>query len=65
MEQNKLIGANALRILLGDVSDMTVWRWLKNPELGFPRPVYIARRRYWKEAEVLAWIEAQSERGAA
>lgn len=65
MEQNKLIGANALRILLGDVSDMTVWRWLQNPELGFPRPVYIARRRYWKEAEVENWIQAQAEKGAA
>lgn len=65
MEQNKLIGANALRILLGDVSDMTVWSWLQNPELGFPRPVYIARRRYWKEAEVENWIQAQAEKGAA
>lgn len=67
MEQNKLISANAVRILLGDVSDMTVWRWLQDPELAFPRPIYIGTRRYWKEAELAAWIAARAEasRGAA
>lgn len=61
----KLIPANTVRILCGDVSDMTLWRWLNAPALNFPKPTYIGKRRYWKEAEILAWIEAQSERGAA
>lgn len=62
MEQNKLISANAVRILLGDVSDMTVWRWLQDPELAFPRPIYIGTRRYWKEAELAAWIGVVAQR---
>jgi excisionase family DNA binding protein len=44
---------------LGGVSDMTLWRWMNAPELGFPRPVYVRRRRLFREAEVAAWIETQ------
>ena len=63
--EHKLIPAATVRALCGGISDMSLWRWLNNPEMGFPQPRVIARRRYWKEAEILAWIEAQSERGAA
>ncbi|EEX10095.1 conserved domain protein [Ruegeria lacuscaerulensis ITI-1157] len=38
---------------------MTLHRWLNNPELNFPRPIYIGRRRYWREAEVVAWLDAR------
>lgn len=61
----KLIPANTVRILCGDVSDMTLWRWLNTPARNFPKPTYIGKRRYWKEAEILAWIDAQAEKGAA
>lgn len=64
--ENKLISATAVRDLCGGVSDMTLWRWLADPDLGFPRPTYIGKRRYFREAEIFAWIEAQAEasRGA-
>lgn len=61
MQTNKRIQANAVRELCGDISDMSLWRWLNNPDLSFPKPIYIGRRRYWKEADVLAWLEAQEE----
>ncbi|KEP68010.1 prophage CP4-57 regulatory [Thioclava dalianensis] len=63
--ERKLLPANAVRMMCGDVSDMTIWRWLHDAELDFPKPIYIARRRYWREAEVLAWLDAQAEKGAA
>lgn len=56
----RLISAKAVRELLGSISDQTLWRWCHNAELGFPRAVHIARRRYWKEQDVIAWIDAQS-----
>lgn len=59
--ERKLISANAVRILCGDVSDMTLWRWLNDPALNFPRPTYIGTRRYWKEAEILAWLDHMAE----
>lgn len=65
MEQ-KLIPATPLReTLLGGVSDMTLHRWLHREDLDFPKPIYIGRRRYWRESEVLAWLDAQAEKGAA
>lgn len=40
---------------------MSLWRWLNNPAMAFPKPVTIQRRRYWREAEVLAWLDARAE----
>jgi predicted DNA-binding transcriptional regulator AlpA len=58
---DKRIPARDVRNICGCVSDMTIWRWLNDPALNFPKPIYIARRRYWKEAEVTAWLDAQAE----
>lgn len=56
----RLISAPRLRAeIFGGVSDMWLWRKLNDPELNFPRPIHIAKRRYFDEAEVLTWIEAQ------
>lgn len=55
---DKRLKAAAVRALCGDVSDMTLWRWLQ--ERDFPQPIYIAGRRFWKEADVLAWLDAQT-----
>ncbi len=65
MEQAKLVGAAAVRELCGNISDMTLWRWLSDPALEFPRPVRIQRRRFWREAELLSWLEAQAEKAGA
>ena len=46
--------ARQLRIRY-DVSDMTLWRWLHDPELNFPRPTIIRRRRYWPATAVEQW----------
>jgi len=37
------------------VSAMSVHRWLRDPKLNFPRPLYIGRYRYWRVAELAAW----------
>lgn len=57
-----LIQVKEMRLaLLGGISDMTLHRWLHDEGLNFPRPIYITRRRYWKIADVLAWLDAQGE----
>lgn len=58
--ENKLISANAVREICGGISDMSLWRWLNNPELNFPAPIYIGPRRYWREADISAWIEGRA-----
>jgi predicted DNA-binding transcriptional regulator AlpA len=44
------------------VSDMTIWRWLRNAELKFPHPTIINRRRYWLLEEFEAWERARAAR---
>jgi predicted DNA-binding transcriptional regulator AlpA len=37
------------------VSDMSLWRWLRDDALGFPQPIRINRRRFWRLSELKAW----------
>jgi predicted DNA-binding transcriptional regulator AlpA len=62
MTDTQLITAAAVRNTLGGVSDMSLWRWLNDPAMNFPKPVVINRRRYWRQADIAAWLE---EREAA
>lgn len=49
----------------GNISDMTLWRWLNNRALGFPSPLVINRRRYWRLAEIEAWERSQASKREA
>jgi predicted DNA-binding transcriptional regulator AlpA len=51
----ELINASDMRKMLGDVSDMTLWRWLRRKELGFPQPAIICGRRYWRRSDIIRW----------
>ena len=46
------VPARDVRARYGGISTMTLWRWLRDPDLSFPQPRYINRRRYWDEAEL-------------
>lgn len=39
---------------------VTLWRWENDPNLGFPKPVYIRRQRYWRLSELLEWERKQA-----
>lgn len=54
--ESKLIPSATVRDICGGISDMSLWRWLNDPKLGFPKPIVIQRRRYWREADILSWI---------
>ncbi|MCA0272384.1 MAG: transcriptional regulator [Proteobacteria bacterium] len=55
------ITAAAAREMCGGVSDMTFWRWLHDPAMNFPKPDYIRKRRYWRKADLVAWLQTQAE----
>lgn len=55
----KRISIARVREVCGGVSAMSIWRWLNTPEMKFPKPIYIARRRYWREADILEWLDSQ------
>ena len=58
------IPISTVRAMCGGVSSMTIYRWLRQPDMGFPAPIYIARRRYWKKGDVMAWLESRAAGGA-
>ncbi len=38
-----------------NVSDMTLYRWLRDERMQFPRPHYFGRFRYWRLSDLTAW----------
>jgi predicted DNA-binding transcriptional regulator AlpA len=59
-----LLPATATRSRYG-VSDMTIFRWLADPGLGFPQPIRINGRRYWRLADLQAFEARQAKTEAA
>lgn len=47
------------------ICDRTLDRWLIDPRMSFPRPIYINKRRYWELAEIEEWERAQACRREA
>jgi predicted DNA-binding transcriptional regulator AlpA len=57
-----LISGRQLRQLLGNCSEMHIWRLLNKQELqplAFPRPIKINGRNYWRLGAIRGWIEDQ------
>jgi predicted DNA-binding transcriptional regulator AlpA len=46
------------------VSDMTIWRWQRDPQVAFPAPVKLGRngRNFWWLPAILDW-DAKRRRG--
>lgn len=42
------------------ICDRTLDRWLLDPELQLPKPVYIRTRRYWIEDQITAFVARQA-----
>ena len=56
-----LRSATQVRQQLGGISDVTLWRWGRDPSLKFPQPIKISGRNYFRADEIDAWIGAQAE----
>jgi predicted DNA-binding transcriptional regulator AlpA len=59
LSDESLVTSKRLRELLGDCSEMHIWRLLndeKNQALAFPRPIKINDRNYWRLGAVRQWI---------
>ena len=52
--QQTYLPSSAVRARYG-VSDMTLWRWLHNNKLGFPVPMRVNGRRFWRLADLETW----------
>jgi predicted DNA-binding transcriptional regulator AlpA len=46
------------------LSDVGLWRWLKDADLKFPQPAMRVRdRRFWLEDDLVAWEKSMIPRG--
>jgi len=61
-ETELYLPAAQVRQRYGGISDMTLWRWLNDPALDFPKPLRIKRRRYWKPCRLDAFDHAQAQK---
>jgi predicted DNA-binding transcriptional regulator AlpA len=56
MDRSKdLLPTRQVRARFGGISQMTLWRWLRNPGMNFPQPIIINGRRYWREDALSEW----------
>lgn len=58
-----LLTSAAVRKMMGDVSDMTLWRWGKDPALNFPDPIRIKNRKYWELGDLAEFKKRMAARG--
>ena len=62
--QRVFINAVDVRRRFG-ISDMSLWRWVKDPAIGFPQPMRINNRRYFRIDEIEAFERRQLDGRAA
>jgi hypothetical protein len=62
----RYLTAAQVRARYGGITSMSLWRWLHDPELHFPAPLLIQRRRYWRLHDLLEFeCRIVADKGAA
>ena len=56
---DKKLNSKQVRDILGGISDMSLWRFLHDKHLNFPKPIYINRRRLWSSKELSEWFDSR------
>jgi len=57
------LNAAQVRTRYGGMSDMALWRWLRDETLGFPKPLIINNRRFWLAAALSDWERKRAPEG--
>ena len=63
-DPERLIGSAEFRRLFNNISAMTEWRWERTLE-DFPKPVRINRRKYYRYADAIAFMNTRAMHGDA
>jgi predicted DNA-binding transcriptional regulator AlpA len=58
---NRYLTAGQVRDRFGGISDMTLWRWLNDERMAFPKPLVVRRRRLFREDEIARWTPPTAE----
>jgi predicted DNA-binding transcriptional regulator AlpA len=60
--EDRYINREQLRALI-PASDMTLWRWQRNPKVAFPCPIKLGDdgRNYWWLPAIRSWMRQRQE----
>jgi predicted DNA-binding transcriptional regulator AlpA len=56
MQHDDYLGSAKLAAML-NVSTMSLYRYCKSKDLGFPQPSRINGRKKWRRSEIVQWME--------
>lgn len=56
----QLVNSKTVMERLGQISRVTLWRYQNDPELEFPQPVVLRKRRYWREDDLTKWVASRA-----
>jgi predicted DNA-binding transcriptional regulator AlpA len=65
LDDEALLNSAQVKARVGNVSDMCIWRWLRDERVQFPQPIQINRRNYWKLGDLRAWQAKHTNKIAA
>ena len=65
LDDDALLNSGQVKARCGNVSDMAIWRWLRDERVQFPQPIKINRRNYWRLGDLRAWQAKHTEKAAA
>ena len=51
-KEEKHLNSAQVKRRYADCTDMTLWRWEHDENLGFPKPLIIGSRKYWKLSDL-------------
>jgi predicted DNA-binding transcriptional regulator AlpA len=62
-DEERYINRLQLRVLI-PASDMTLWRWQRDPDVAFPAPVKLGADgwNYWWLPTIRAWMQRREDR---
>jgi hypothetical protein len=63
-DDGDFVNSRQLKQRYGNVSDMWLFQRLHD-DSGFPQPLYIRGRRFWRLAELIKWERGQARAEAA
>jgi predicted DNA-binding transcriptional regulator AlpA len=64
-DDDTLLTSIQTRARVGNVSDMCIWRWMRDERVQFPKPIQINRRNYWRLGDLRRWQAARTQKAAA
>ena len=57
LDDEAFLNSAQVKARTGNVSDMCLWRWMRDPRVQFPLPVKINARNYWRLGDLRRWQE--------